>query len=72
MLIATGYSWQKYLLAYAYGFQAIDPAMHLNPDFEVRAAFPELQAAYPVLVGLALFLPQAVCESFVTGRLADK
>ena len=25
-LIGTGYSWQKYALAYAFGYQAIDPA----------------------------------------------
>ena len=25
-LIGTGYSWQKYQLAYAFGYQALDPA----------------------------------------------
>jgi MFS family permease len=70
-LIGTGYSWQKYSLAYAFGYQALDPAQHLDPKYEITAAYSELNAYYPILSGLAVLLPQ-MAFGIPMGTVADK
>lgn len=46
LLVGVSYNWQKYSLAYTYGYQPSDPAMRGNPTFEIAADYTDLPANY--------------------------
>jgi hypothetical protein len=68
MCIGTGYNWQKYALAYAYGFRS--PGQFGNPKFEITAEYPDLVTYYPILAGTAVLLPEIFFGIFM-GTITD-
>ena len=69
LAVGTGYNWQKFGLAYAYGFHGVGEQAG-NPIFEIGAAYPDLAENYRFLSGLAVLLPTAILGLFM-GKITD-
>ena len=69
LAIGIGYNWQKFGLAYAYGFRGMGE-LHNNPIYEMSYAYPEMAANYRFLSGLAVLLPTAILGIFM-GNITD-
>jgi len=70
ILIAIGNQWQRYTLAYTYGFKG-DGARAENPYYEIKTAYPDLVTYYGILSGLAFAASYSVCGIFA-GIVSDR
>lgn len=61
--------WQKFGMAYAYGFKGIGEQAN-NPFFELSSSYPELVSDFQYLSGLAVLAPSVLLGLFI-GKLSD-
>ena len=70
LAVGTSYNWQKFGLAYAFGYHGVGD-MYGNPFYEISAAYSQMPESYAFLSGLAVLLPTAVLGIFM-GNITDK
>ena len=70
VLISIGNQWQRYTLAYAYGYKGSGVEAG-DPKFEITSAYPDLASWYGLLSGLAFTASYATFGIF-GGVLSDK
>lgn len=72
MLISVGNQWQRYTLAYTYGYNGDDGSIQKgNPKYEIKTEYPDIVSYYGLLSGIAFAASYSICGIFA-GVLSDK